>query len=69
MDDSTLLMDLYTEKANSRFRNLCSILAKQTKNAFISDALNYLVKCPEELVNAHKTTAFKDLLSKVNRQF
>lgn len=69
MDDSTLLMDLYTEKANSRFRNLCSILAKQTKNAFISDALNYLVKCPEELANAHKTTAFKDLLSKVNRQF
>ena len=57
------------KKANERFRNLCAVLTQQSKNAFICDALNYLVNCNEELSNAHKTTAFKNLLSKVNSQF
>lgn len=69
MDDAILIMDIDTKKANERFRNLCAVLTKQSKNAFICDALNYLVNCNEELSNAHKTTAFKNLLSKVNSQF
>lgn len=69
MDDSTLLMDLNMPKANRRFRNLCSALATHCKNSFITDALNYLATCSESLTNAHKTTAFKNLVSKVNSQF
>lgn len=69
MDDATLLMDLNMPKANNRFRNLCNALAQHCKNAFISDALNYLVNCPEALSNAHKTTTFKNLVAKVNSQF
>ena len=69
MDDAILIMDIDTKKANERFRNLCAVLTQQSKNAFICDALNYLVNCNEELSNAHKTTAFKNLLSKVNSQF
>lgn len=69
MDDSTLLMDLNMSKADRRFRNLCSALAQHCKNAFISDALNYLATCSESLSNAHKTTTFKDLVAKVNSQF
>lgn len=69
MDDSTLLMNLDMPKVNKRFRNLCSELAKHCKNTFISDALNYLVTCSEPLTKAHKTTVYKNLLSKVNSQF
>lgn len=69
MDDSTLLMDLNMPKAAQRFRTLCSTLATHCKNSFISDALSYLATCQEAIPNAHKTTAFKDLLSKVNSQF
>jgi hypothetical protein len=69
MDDSTLLMDLNMSKANRRFRNLCSALAQHCKNAFISDALNYVATCSESLSNVYKTTAFKDLVAKVNSQF
>lgn len=69
MDDSTLLMDLNTPKADRRFRTLCSTLATRCKNPFIADALNYLATCSESLSNAHKTTAFKDLVAKANSQF
>lgn len=69
MDDSTLLMDLNMPKADRRFRNLCSTLASHCKNSFIFDALNYLATCSESLTNAHKTTAFNNLVSKVNSQF
>lgn len=69
MDDPILLMDLDTIKANRRFKKLCSAYSSHCKNAFISDALNYLATCSEPLSKAHKTTAYKDLLSKVNSQF
>ena len=69
MDDSIMLMDLDTIKANRRFRRLCSAHSKHCKNTFIADTLKYLATCSEPLSKAHKTTAYKDLLSKVNSLF
>lgn len=69
MDDPVLLMDLNMSKADRRFRTLCAAHASHCKNTFISDALNYLATCSEPIVKAHKTTTYKDLLSKVNSQF
>lgn len=69
MDDPILLMDLNMPKANKRFRDLCATLATHCKNSFISDTLNYLAHCSESLTNVHKTTAYKDLLAKINMQF
>ena len=69
MDDPILLMDLDTAKANRRFKKLCAAHGSHCKNVFIVDALNYLATCSEPLSKVHKTTAFKDLLSKVNSQF
>ncbi len=69
MNDSILLMDLDTPKARQRFKRLCAAHSSHCKNTFISDALNYLAGCTEPLSKAHKTTAFKDLLAKVNSQF
>lgn len=69
MNDSILLMDLDTPKARRRFKKLCAAHSSHCKNAFISDALNYLAECTEPLSKAHKTTTFKDLLAKVNSQF
>lgn len=69
MDDPILLMDLDTPKANRRFKKLCAAHGSHCKNVFIVNALNYLATCSEPLSKVHKTTAFKDLLSKVNSQF
>ena len=69
MDDTILTMDLNMSKADRRFRKLCKAHAQHCTNAFICDALNYLSSCQESLCNVHKTSAFKNLLSKVNSQF
>lgn len=69
MDGPILLMDLDTTKANQRFKKLCAAHSSHCKNVFIADALNYLATCSKPLSKVHKTTTFKDLLSKVNSQF
>ena len=67
--DSTLLMDIDKIKTTNRFKRLCSALSKHCKNDFLCAALDYIVNCSEPLSKVHKTTAYKDLLSKVNLQF
>ena len=67
MSDPVFYMDLDTKKANKRFRALCKKLADNTSNVLIADALKYLVDCVEQLSNAHKTTAYKELLDRVNK--
>lgn len=66
MDDPLFYMDFDTKKANRRFRNLCKVLSEHTQNAFIEDALKYIANCNENLSNTHKTSAYKELLAKVN---
>ena len=69
IDDPVLLMDLDTKKANRRFRKLCLGFSQKTQNELIADAFGYLANCNEFISNAHKTTMFKELLTKVNKVF
>jgi hypothetical protein len=66
MDDSILLMDMGSSKVSKRFRGMCTSLKDKTQNAFITDTLDYLINCNEGILKAHKTTAYKTLLEKVN---
>lgn len=66
MDDPILLMDMNTRKASERFKKLCGEFANNTKNTMIADALKYISVCNEGIINVHKTTAYKNLLEKVN---
>lgn len=68
MDDSSLLMDMGNNKVTRRFKSLCELLKGKTQNAFVSDALDYLINCNESIVKAHKTTAFKKLIEIVNEK-
>jgi len=66
MDDAILLMDIDMPKATKRYKLMCSDLQKRCKNDFLNNALEYIVNCDECLSNVHKTTAYKELLEKVN---
>ena len=69
LSDSTLLMDIDRIKTKNRFKKLCGALSKHCRNDFLCAALDYIVNCNEPLSKVHKTTAYKELLSKVNLQF
>ena len=69
MDDSIFTYDLDMTKPTRRFKNLCKALSSHTKNDFLRNALEYISLCTEPLSKVHKTTAYKELLKKVNLQF
>lgn len=69
MDDNNLLMDMHMPKVSARFKNLCSALSSHCQNDFLRNALDYIVNCNEPISKVHRTSAYKDLLTKVNLQF
>lgn len=69
MEDSTLLMDIDMAKATRRYKKMCSYLQTICKNDFLNNTLEYIANCSEPLSKVHKTTAYKELLEKVNLQF